>query len=76
MQRTEIKTKGCIAKHLLDFRFDVCCRKSSLQDLILSEQLEIAEDMTDDYHLDESKEGRCHQIFEFLDVPSFGHFYY
>ena len=32
--------------------------------------------MTGDYHLDENEEERGHQIFEFVDVPSFGHFDY
>ena len=78
LEHSEMLTKEFLYKCdiCLDLRFDVCSRKSKPHDFILSEQLEITEYMMDDCHLDENEEERDHQIFEFVDVPSFLHFDY
>ena len=52
----------------LDFWFNDCCRKDSLQNESLLNQSEAQEDLIDDCHLGENEKECGHQIFEFVEV--------
>ena len=61
----------CDYDSCLGFRFSDCCRKDSQQDESLVNQSEAKADIIDDCHLDENEKERGHQLYEFVEVPSF-----